>query len=76
MKFEIKDIWNWRNLRVLKIEDDEIWSRRKLKSKSLKVIKFEVEVWSLNLKVEEIMVEERWSWSIWRNSRVKKMGEN
>ena len=36
----------------------KIWSRRKLKSKKLKIIKFEGELWSLNLKAEEIMVEE------------------
>ena len=66
MKVEVDDNWNLRNLE-LKVEfktivADEIWSRRKLKSKNLKITKFEVEVWSLNLKAEEIMVEERWSW--------------
>ena len=33
MKFEVKDIWSWRNLRLLKIEDDEINKRLR---KSLK----------------------------------------
>ena len=58
----VKDTWSY--LRLLKIKDDEIWSRRNLKFKveeNLK-LKFKDEVWSWNLKIEEIMGEERWSW--------------
>ena len=77
MKFEVKDIWSWRNLRLLKIEDDEIWSRRKLKSKSLKVIKFEIEVWSWSVKLKF----ESWRNYGWRklkliNLKLKKLEGN
>ena len=45
------------NCRWWKFEAEESWN-----PKNLKIIKFEGELWSLNLKAEEIMVEERWSW--------------
>ena len=48
----------------MKIEDDEIWSRRKLKSKSLKVIKFEIEVWSWSVKLK---------FESWRNYGWRKL---
>ena len=72
MKVEVDNNWKWRNLElkfeVKAIVADEIWRWWKFEAeeswnpKNLKIIKFEVELWSLNLKAEEIMVEERWSW--------------
>ena len=47
LKFEVKEIWSWRNLKLEKYEDEEIWNEEILIWRHLKMKKFEVEeIWS------------------------------
>ena len=71
-KFEVEEIWGWRNLKKInwkmkKFEVEENWSWKIWSWKTFEV----EEIWSWkNMKMEKFEVEEIWSW---RNLILKKI---
>ena len=81
-KFEVEEIWKWRNLKLRKFKAEEIWIWRNLKLKKYEVEEIlswrnfklkifeaeEIESWR-NLKLKKFEAEEIQSW---RNFKLKK----
>ena len=51
-KFEVEEIWSWRNLKLKKSEVEEIWRHLYLKKILLEK----------NLKLKKFVVQDTWSW--------------